>query len=102
VLQPLKDREIFRLNETGDSANDNEDITIANMGKNNGGTNNWNYVKETYRGEDYVIPGGIIGTLFKRGHSTLWTSQIVYPPQIVRRLDKHFAKVGEIRLSSGY
>jgi hypothetical protein len=71
VLQPLKGREIFRLNETGDSANDNEDITIANMGKNNGGSKSWNYVKETYRGEDYVIPGGIIGTLFKRGHSTI-------------------------------
>jgi hypothetical protein len=50
-----------------------DQFTIANMRKNNGGTNNWNYVKETYRGEDYVIPGGIIGTLFKRGHSTIVT-----------------------------
>ncbi|WP_208403100.1 glycosyl hydrolase family 28-related protein [Paenibacillus sp. BK720] len=71
VLKPLTGREIFKLNDTTSSTNDNTNITIANMGKNNGGSSGWDYVKEFYGGSNYNIPGNNIGTLFKRGQTTI-------------------------------
>jgi hypothetical protein len=70
--QRLKGSQAFLLNDTGDSANDNEDITIAIATKNIGKTSaNWDYVKENYGGQSYHIPGDNIATLFKRGRSTI-------------------------------
>jgi hypothetical protein len=60
------------LNESRDSANDNEDITISSMAKNTDGTPlTWYYVGESYHGGTFNIPGANVGNLFKRGHSTV-------------------------------
>jgi hypothetical protein len=74
VLLPNSGDPIIKLNESGSSTTDNNNVTIANMAKNNGGNPGFDYIQEVYGGTTYRIPGNNIATLFKRGSSLIYTA----------------------------